>query len=156
MRPCPQLDFSLSAIDYYCIVWRHLVCSTLLHFGIIYLCPQSRSFFIIDCFIMFYLFHFSAALVLSCSLGRKCSCIWQVLEVGFPGFSHFGKKRCRDGSRDARNLRHHPDGARGSAPCSRAAPGRAVAPGASGVRFCGPLRGPAALAATPCPLLPRL
>ena len=44
----------------------------------------------------YYLFiHFSAALVLSCSLGRKCSCIWQVLEVGFPGFSHFGKKKVR-------------------------------------------------------------
>ena len=46
----------------------------------------------------YYLYiHFSAALVLSCSLGRKCSCIWQVLEVGFPGFSHFGKKRCKQG-----------------------------------------------------------
>ena len=42
---------------------------------------------------LFYLLHFPAALVLSCSLGRKCSRIWQVLEVGFPGFSHLGKKR---------------------------------------------------------------
>ena len=45
---------------------------------------------------LIYLYHFSAALVLSCSLGRKCSCIWQVLEVGFRGFSHFGKKGAKE------------------------------------------------------------
>ena len=28
--------------------------------------------------------------------GRKCSCIWQVLEVGVPGFSHLGKKGAKE------------------------------------------------------------
>ena len=79
-------------IVWYWLLLYCLVASMLPHFPQFWFNRLRRAVFS-----NYYLYiHFSAALVLSCSLGRKCSCIWQVLEVGFPGFSHFGKKVQRD------------------------------------------------------------
>ena len=100
----PQLDFSLFDILHifylacYCLACRPQFWFTFFNFAIPLLLSMHssplQSRFFSQCR-LFYLLHFPAALVLSCSFGRKCSRIWQVLEVGFPGFSHLGKKKVR-------------------------------------------------------------
>ena len=102
----PQLDFSLFDISWYCVLLFCMSSSILVHFPqfwytflnfgslVLFSHRSCRAAFFPKSYV--FSLPFFCPLVLSGSLGRKCSCIWQVLEVGFPRFSHFGKKGVKE------------------------------------------------------------